>query len=164
VLSPSTEVGGGWIYPILKYPTPFLHLVWLKASSVINKLSLSFLSLFLSKHVLFGRPLFLFPRTSKSNATFSTLFSPALRTCPNHRNAFYLPITIIGIPSISKMFYSFINLCNIFGNLPHSPAHPRLRSTKRLKTFPCSTLIVMLIAKAKLLFTLILLLSYCNCK
>jgi len=65
-VSPSTEVAG--ITPFLSVQTPLLHLVRLKAPSSF-KSAFYKLSLIFPLHVLFGRPLFLFPRTSKSNAT-----------------------------------------------------------------------------------------------
>jgi len=56
-------------YPILKRSNTFLHLIRLKAPSSFKstffKISLTF-----PLHVLFGRPRFLFPRTSKIHCNF----------------------------------------------------------------------------------------------
>jgi len=92
--------GGGRNYLILKCPnTP---LPFGTVESIFVQVSFFKLSLTFPLHVFFGRHLFLFPRTSKSNATFSELFSSVLRTYPNHRNAFAFAVISIEAVRLQK--------------------------------------------------------------
>ena len=84
---------GGQIYPTVTAisPTPTLHLAWFKTSFLSKPtLLLSFSTCVF--HVFFGRPRFLLPFTSNSNAFLKTCPSSLLNTCPYH--IFLLPVWI----------------------------------------------------------------------
>ena len=74
---------GGWIYPTLPAisPTPTLHLAWFFASSFF-KPTLLFSFSTCDLHVFLGRPRFLFPFASNSNAFLKTWSSPSLICLP----------------------------------------------------------------------------------
>ena len=93
--------GGGGIYPTLTAtsPTPTLHLAQFKASSFSKPtLLLSFSTCVF--HFFFGRPCFLLPFTSDSNAFLKTCPS-SLNTCPNHLTPFTFAIwTTVSLHSV----------------------------------------------------------------
>ena len=111
--------GGGQIHPTLtaNSPTPTFYLARFKASSFSKPTLLLSFSTFVF-HVFFGRPHFLLPFTSNSNAFLKTCPSSLLNTCPYHLTPFALfeQETFISGFTRNTVEYELlvIQICNFF--------------------------------------------------
>ena len=118
-------------------PMPTLHLARFKASS-FSKITLLLSFSTCVFHVFFGRPCFLLPFTSNSNAFLKTCPSSLLNTCPYHLTPFTFAIwtTASFNPNIS--IRSFV----LFFSISFAPTH--LFSPWLSRFFSESSIIVLL--------------------